>query len=102
MWDATFVDIFDPSYRSLAVQTAGAVAAKAESLKEKYTDLFHTHEFVPIAMESSGGFGLHSFAFVKELGRKLRYETREKAATYLIQCQSIAVQRDNAISIVGT
>ena len=44
------VDTYAPFYRNLAVQAAGAVAVRAESLKEaKYADLLHTHEFVPIA-----------------------------------------------------
>ena len=92
-----------PSYRSLAVQAAGAVVAKAKSLNEvKYLDLSHTHEFAPIAMESSGVFGPQSLTFLKELGRKLRYQTgEEKAATYLIQCLPMTVQRGNAISILG-
>ena len=56
-----------PSYQGLAVQTADSVAAKAESLKkETYSDLSHTHEFAPIAVESSGVFGLQSLIFVKE------------------------------------
>ena len=65
---------FTPPYRSLSLQTAGAVAAKGESLKgEKYSVLFYTHEFVPVGMESSGVFGPQSMAFVKESRRKLRY-----------------------------
>ena len=91
------------SYRSLAVQAAGAVAVKVESLKEeKYSDLAHTHEIPPIAMESSGVFEPHSLTFVKELGRELKYQTgEEKAGTYLIQRLSITVQWGNAISIMG-
>ena len=55
---------------------------KAESLKEvKYSDLFHTDEFSLIAVESFG----RSLTFVKELGRRLRYQTGvEKEGTYLI------------------
>ena len=34
VWDATCVDTYAPSYRSLAVTSAGAVAARAEVLKE--------------------------------------------------------------------
>ena len=102
VWDAMSVDTHAPSYRNLAVQAAGAVATRAESLKEeKYAGLLNTHEFVPIAVESSGVFGPQSLAFVKELGRRLRYQTgEEKATAYLIQRLSIAVQRGNAISIL--
>ena len=68
--------------------------AKAETLKEEmYSNLCPTHEFAPIAMESSGVFGPQSLSFAKELGRRLRYQTgEEKAGTYLIQRLSIAVQ----------
>ena len=51
MWDATFMDTFAPYYKNLAVQAAGVVVAKAESLKEeKYSDLSHAHEFAPVAV----------------------------------------------------
>ena len=102
-WDATCIDTFAPSYQSLVVQAVRSVAVKAESLKEeKYSVLSHTHEFAPIAVESSGVFGLQSLTFVKELGRRLRYQTgEEKAGTYLIQQLSIAVQHGNVISILG-
>ena len=98
------IDTFAPSYRSLAVQAVGAVAAKAEFLKkEKSSDLSQTHEFAPIAMESSGVFGPQSLTFVKELRRKLRYQTEEeKATTYLTQRLYMAVQWGKAISILGS
>ena len=87
----------------MAVRAVGSVAAKAESLKEeKYSDLSHTHEFTPVAVESSGVFRPQSLTFMKELERRLRYQTgEEKAGTYLIQRLSIAVQWGNAISIMG-
>ena len=102
VWDAMCIDTFAPSYQSLAVQARGSVAAKAESLKDgKYSDLSHTHEFAPIAVEFSGVFGPQSLTFVKELGRRLRYQTgEEKAGTNLIQRLSFAVQQGNAISIM--
>ena len=65
--DATCVDTFVPSYRSFAVEAAGAVVVKAESLKgEKYSDLFHLHKVVPITMESSCVYWPQSLAIVKE------------------------------------
>ena len=42
---------------SLAVVSAGAVAARAEILKqEKYTALAHFHIITPIAVKTSGAF----------------------------------------------
>ena len=79
--DATCIDTFAPSSRSLAVQAAGSVAEKAESPKaKKYSDLNHTHEFAPIAVESSGVFGPQSLTFARELGSRLRYQTGEEKA----------------------
>ena len=102
VWDATCTDTFALSYRSLAVHSAGAIAARVESLKEE-VDLLHSHDFAPVAVETSGVLGPRSLSFVKELGRRLRCQTGEvKSSTYLIQRLSMAVQRGNAISILGT
>ena len=57
VWDATCLDTFaqSHSHMSLAVHSAGGIAAKAEDLKRvKYADLFSSHIFVPIAIETSG------------------------------------------------
>ena len=104
VWDATCTDTFALSYRSLAVHSAGAVAARVESLKEeKYIDLLHSHDFAPVAVETSGVLRPRSLSFVKELGRRLRCQTGEtKSSTYLTQRLSMAVQRGNAISILGS
>ena len=59
--DATCVDTFAPSYGSLAAHEAGTVASRVELLMdEKYSDLLHTHEFIPVAVEFSVGFGPQS------------------------------------------
>ena len=61
-----------------------------------------THVFVPVAVESSGVFGPKSLSFVRELGRRLRDQSgEEKSSTYLIQRLSMAVQRGNALAILG-
>ena len=65
MWDATCGDTFTPSYWSLAAHSAGAVAARMEVLKEeKYVDLLHSHDFVPVAVENTKVFGVHTFSFI--------------------------------------
>ena len=56
--DATCPDTFVQSHRSLAVHSAGGVAAQAEDLmRVKYADLLSSHTFVPVAVETTGGFG---------------------------------------------
>ena len=63
VWDATCADTFAPSYRSFAAHAVGEVAARSEALKQsKYTELSHTHEFVPVAIETSGVFGERTMA----------------------------------------
>ena len=103
MWDATCADTYAPSYRNLAVCAAGDVAARVESLKEeKYIDLLHNYNFVPVAVETSGVFGPRTLSFVRDLGRRLRRQTGEVRSTaYLIQRLSVAVQQGNAISVLG-
>ena len=70
------MDTLAPSYNSLATHETRAVAARAESLKdEKYSDLLHTQEFSPDALDFSGVLGPRLLLFVKELGRKLSHQT---------------------------
>ena len=58
VWDATFPDTLAPSYSTLAVREAGAVAADAEYKKtQKYSHLSSSHCFVPVAVETLGVFG---------------------------------------------
>ena len=88
----------------LAVYSAGAVAARAESLKEeKYSALAHSHSFVPIAIETSGVLGPQSLSFIKDLGNRIRSHSGDKLSfKYLLQRISMAVQQGNAISILDT
>ena len=100
--DATCPDTFAPSYISSATSQAGAVAALAEERKRsKY--LLLNHLVVPVAIEMSGVIGPLSMAFLRELGQRLRHLTGEGSSTaYLLQKLSIAVQRGNAASVLGT
>ena len=69
VWDATCLDTFALSHRSLVVHSAGGIAAKAEDLKgAKYADLLSSHIFVPVAIETTGVFGPCNLSFVKSLG----------------------------------
>ena len=69
VWDATCPDTFAPSYSSRATNESGAVATQAEEMKEaKYTHLNSEHAFTPVAIETSGVFGVKTVQFVRELG----------------------------------
>ena len=104
VWDATCPDTFAQSHRSLAVHSAGGIAAKAEDLKRvKNADLLSSHIFVPVAIETTGAFGSKILSFVKSLGKRLYQHSGDpKSTSYLIQRLSIAIQRSNAISIRRT
>ena len=104
VWDATCPDTFAPSYRYQATSRAGVVADLAEEKKTvKYTSLGAGYSFTPVTIESLGAMGKKSLAFVKELGHRVRQCSGEvKARAYLLQRLSVAVQRGNAVSVLGT
>ena len=57
--------------------------------------------FTPVAIETSGATGPTSRVFLRELGRRVRWESGEPRATsYLLQRHSVAVQRGNAAVIL--
>ena len=101
VWDATCPDTSGPSYAPTATREAGAVAAQAEvKKKSKYAHLDPAHLFVPVALEISRALGPRSREF---LGHRLRQMTgEEKSFVYLIQRVSVAIQRGNAASELGT
>ena len=104
VWDVTCSDTFATSYRAVASQAAGEVAANAEIRKEvKYANLSHSHCFIPLSVESTGVFGPRTFSFVKDLGRRMtRQSGNVNATSYLKQRLSMAIQQGNAISVLGT
>ena len=97
-------DTFAPSHSSLASGETGAVAAQAEVRKySKYCHLDSSYTFVLVAIETSDAMGLRSTEFLRELGYHLRQATGEvKASAYLLQCLSVAIQRGNSASVLGT
>uniref|UniRef100_A0A1X7V2J0 Uncharacterized protein n=1 Tax=Amphimedon queenslandica TaxID=400682 RepID=A0A1X7V2J0_AMPQE len=104
IWDVTVPDSLATSYRPVAISSASAVAALAESLKEaKYCDLTANHIFTPLAIESLGSVRPKSLSFAHDLGcRIMRYSGEAMTTTYLIQRLSIAVQRGNAALVMDT
>ena len=104
IWDATCPDTFAPSYTSLATSEAGAVAAAAEERKKsKYSHLTSCYTFKPVSIETAGVFGPETGAFLTELGNRIRRVSGEvKAKSYLFQRLSVAIQRGNAASVIGT
>ena len=87
-----------------ATSEAGAVAALAESRKKaKYGSLDSVYSFTPIAIESLGACGPLTLEFLRDLGNRIRQATGEESSfMYLLQRLSVAVQRGNAASVLGT
>ena len=83
---------------------AGGAAVSAERSKtRKYAALIPRFDFVPVAVETSGVCGQEGLAFLREIGRRLVVATGERrAASYLLQRLSLAVQRGNVASVLGT
>ena len=88
----------------MASGEAGAVATQAEVRKySKYCHLDSSYTFVPVAIETSGAMGPRSTEFLRELGYRLRQATGEvKSSIYLLQRLSVAIQRGNSASGLGT
>ena len=75
VWDATCWDTFAPSNLPQAIREAGAVAAKAEQIKEaKYSHLDPSHLFIPLAFETSGSLGPTTAGFIKKLAHLISRE----------------------------
>ena len=103
-WDFTCPDTFAPSHLNIAVNGPGVVANEAEEKKRaKYACLTSTFRFVPIAVETLGSLGDEADNFIHDLGRRITTVTGERRATeFLLQRLSVAIQRGNAASVLGT
>jgi hypothetical protein len=104
-WDFTCADTFAPisSFQQTS-NSAGGAADKAESLKtQKYGDIMKTHIFAPIGVETMGAWGREVSSFIKDLSVPLRNHTKEpRANNFLLQRLSMAIQRGNSTSVMGT
>ena len=70
---------------------------------DEYTSLGMGYSFTPVAIKTSEATGKRSFTFVKELGYRVRQCTsvvKERAC--LLQRLSVAVQRGNMASVLGS
>jgi hypothetical protein len=104
VWDFTCPDTLAKSHLNLAVSAPGSVASDAEARKRlKYSSLAATYSFIPIAIETFGALGESASYFFKEVGKRVTKISHEPRATqYIMQRLSVAIQRGNAASIIGT
>ena len=95
---------FSASNINLFSAAAGAAAENSASKKvEKCSMLPECYVFVPLAFETMGPVCTEGSDFIGKVGRKLQNisgDTRE--TSFLWQRISMAVQRFNAVCILGT
>ncbi|XP_075975622.1 uncharacterized protein LOC142976226 [Anticarsia gemmatalis] len=104
VWDATCVDTLAPSHLPSTSICSGAAAAAAESLKRrKYANLIGDCIFEPFGVETMGSWGPSAKKIFFDISRRIISTTRDqRAGLYLGQRISIAIQRGNAASLLGT
>ena len=103
-WDATSPDTLAASHLSSISTQAGAAAEHAASAKvQKYIKLSNTFHFVSVAVETLGAWNSEGRLFISDLGRRISAITGDaRESMFLFQRMSVAVQRGNAISVLGS
>jgi hypothetical protein len=104
MWDFTCCDTLAPSHLHQSSDAAGGAALAAEKRKiAKYTNLARDFHFVPIAVETLGSFGPAALSFLKDLGRRISFQTGDaRATTFLFQRIACAIVRHNAAAVLSS
>ena len=105
VWDATCPDTLASSYRAMATRCTGAVAAAAEERKQaKYAYLNHGHSFTPVVIETLGASYWPKVFSFQRIGSQDQTTDRggQVLSPYLLPCPSVAVQRGNSASVLGS
>lgn len=104
VWDATCVDTLAPSHLTGTSTRAGAAASSAEELKRrKYNCLSGDLTFAAFGVETLGPWGPSAHSLFKQIAKRLEEATGDRrAGGYFAQRISLAIQRGNAASVLGT
>lgn len=105
VWDSTCVDTLAPSYINITKKKAGAAAEiQAKKKRRKYQSIIdQNYQFLAFAVETMGPWSEEATNFANKLGDLLIRETGEaRAKLFFMQNISIAIQRGNAASVMGT
>lgn len=104
LWDATCVSTFAASHLPHTICSAGSAAEKAARQKHlKYDVLKASYIFMPVAFEVTGVWGTEARLLIRAISRRLRDRGFDRrSGSYLSQRISVAIQRGNAASIMGT
>ncbi|KAJ4447416.1 hypothetical protein ANN_09423, partial [Periplaneta americana] len=104
IWDSTCVDTLAPFHLPNTSRHAASAAELAVKKKvNKYVHLLDNYIFVPFAVETFGPWSHDAKVLVSQIGQILISITGDRrCTTYLRQRLSIAIQRGNAMSVLGT
>lgn len=104
VWDATCVDTLAPTHLPTTNNRGGAAACTGEVTKRrKYEGLGDCYNFLPFAVETMGPWGPEAKLFLKDITTRLIEVTGDnRAGSFFAQRISLAIQRGNAASILGT
>ena len=104
VWDFSCCCTIANSLLTKSARAAGSAAeSRAKAKEKKYEALSDRYYFVLLVMESHGPLCKEATDFFRQLGREIEAKTGESRATeYLLQSMSVAVQKGNALSILGT
>ena len=93
-----------PSHIPQTSNEYGKAAEISETKKlAKYDALANNYIVTPIAIETLGPWAPMGLKLIKEVGKKIADLSGEKRSTsYLLQSISMAIQRGNAMSVLGT
>ena len=98
-------DTYAQSHLPTTATNVGHVADKsAVSKTQKYQSILQTHLFTPIAIETAGVWNSQARElFIAELGKRITTVTGEiKETSYIFQQLSVAIQRGNMLSFIGS
>ncbi|KAI5640648.1 hypothetical protein NE865_06966 [Phthorimaea operculella] len=104
VWDVTCVDTLAPSHLHTTSTRAGSAAANAEAAKvRKYAEISKSYMFSPIGFETLGPWGPEAKKLIKDISvRMYKASGDRRAGSFLAQRISLAIQRGNAASMLGT
>jgi hypothetical protein len=103
MWDATVWTTVCASQLRDTARRQGAAAEAAEAQKRrKYAPFARDYLVTPLAFESHGPLSVSTAEFLGDLSKKISRERGKSAGTFFLQRLCLAVQRGNALSILGT
>ena len=104
VWDATVRTTVCASLVGQTSRQAGAAAETADAAKRrKYAAFAPDYMVVPLAFETHGAMSAATGTFLEALGKQIVRESGcRRAATFFYQRLSLAIQRGNAVSILGS